>query len=48
MDTTLEEKEHSQPTSDQTPSVAEEDQLSETDSEINSGDTDYDACDTSQ
>ena len=40
MDTTLEEKDHSQPTSDQTPSAAEEDQLSETDSEIDSGDTD--------
>ena len=39
MDTTLEEKDHSQPTSDQTPSAAEEDQLSETDSEIDSGDT---------
>ena len=42
MDTTLEEKDHSQPTSDQTPSAAEEDQLSETDSEIDSGDTDTD------
>ena len=40
MDTTLEEKDHSQPTSDQTPSAAEEDQLPETDSEIDSGDTD--------
>ena len=42
MDTTLEEKDHSQPTSDQRPSAAEEDQLSETDSEIDSGDTDTD------
>ena len=37
MDTTLEEKDHSQPTSDQRPSAAEEDQLSETDSESNHG-----------
>ena len=39
MDTTLEEKDLSQSTSDQTPSVADEDQLSETGSEIDSGDT---------
>jgi len=47
MDTTLEEKDHSQSTSDQTPSVADEDQLSETGSEIDSGDTDIESSSTS-
>ena len=47
MDTTLEEKDLSQSTSDQTPSVADEDQLSETGSEIDSGDTDIESSSTS-
>ena len=47
MDTTLEEKDHSKSTSGQTPPTADGNQLSETGSEIDSGDTDIESSSTS-